>query len=677
MILDVLQHLARSFVVAVAFALIIVDASGNGMLETSWANRDTLYRTTQARIHTDIKDQLATTTLVFQYDIRHTVPVHVRFGMTVASAMTVTSVRYAIDGEWHNLVLQRVDTAAHGPVGGQSDGTNLDYWIGTDGFIVSLADSLLGAHTLEFEVVGVEVLRYLDGRLDFDLPLTLAFYYSPRNTWWSFSAAITFPVRDVRVACRNGQPVVTDTSISMAPTFVDDGRIGVSMEVRLYDLHTRLLSFKRANEDGYAVLIGMASHADDYWVRARRITLMLDRSESAARSYLWLIKPAASACLTRLRAGDEVNVMRFAHWTETLYGAPVPWSPLASEQCQRYIDMTKEDYGTDITRSLRAVLRSQPDTTFENIIVLITDGQTSIDFDAIRAANPHGARILVIGIGDRVNEIGLRRLAAEHRGGYISLTERYEIEARLPMLFRCLGQPLVAEPAVELSPALLVDILPHEVAPLHLGEAFVYSGRYMQGGDVRIRISGTGAFGSFERSATGTLVDSDGGDPVVPKIWARMRIDAVVELMRAEPSGTSRWMEWRDEVIRLGLAFGLLTPFTTFVDGVRAGGDVTDVVEALPRPHVTELSIAPNPAYRRAIIRFEPTFALQNARIDILGMDGRSVECGVIDRIDPGSWMHEIELVDASGAPLPPGVYVVIVRAGTFSRTARIVVLRN
>lgn len=661
----------------VLFAVLTPPASANGVIELSSIVRTKIEMPSAVEIRTTIRDQIATTLHGYRYELASGPAARLRFGMRIGQGMTVTLVRYRLDSVWHVAVTRRADSSGGGPVGGSTNGGTLEREIGTQGFILPFTDSIVGPRAIDIEVTVAEILQYGSGALTYDVPFDLLRRSSTTAIDWSVDARMTFPIHDVVVAPADPRVVVTDTSIMLTRSGTTTAAdLHLSMHVRLADMRLAVLSYKPKTEDGYALMLGLPRNADDQDILPKRFTMVIDHSGSMSGVKMQQAKEAALYCVGRLRVRDEVNVIAFDDKVVSLYQTPKAADAEAIGSCQTFIQRLAVAGGTDITRAMRTALVSYTDTAFVNVIIFITDGISPIDYAGIRAQNTMKTRVFVVGIGSDVNEEGLRRLAVEHRGAYTAIKMAGNVTDSVAALYRSIKDPLIKNPSVSVGPLAMYDMLPLSIPDIYVGEQFALAGRYAVSGDVSVRIAGTGVDGLFDRSFPGRLADSEGdGDPVVPKFWARMRVDALLELMSKEAPNSARWQEWRDEIIRLGLTYGVLTPYTSFAEGPRDGGP-TDVRET---SHVEALDVrvSPNPARGRTTISMDVDTDLMQAEIDIVSMDGQIVRHMTLTQIVAGAWTHDLELVDASGAPLPPGVYVVIVRAGTFRRTARIVVLRN
>ena len=93
----------------------------------------------------------------------------------------------------------------------------------------------------------------------------------------------------------------------------------------------------------------------------------------------------------------------------------------------------------------------------------------------------------------------------------------------------------------------------------------VLTGRYAGSGSGTITVRGETAEGAFERKIDVNLPASQPEHDVLAPLWARKRIDWLMEqdwlgIQRGNPN-----RDVKGDITKLGLAFGLMTQYTSFV----------------------------------------------------------------------------------------------------------------
>ncbi|HSK08443.1 MAG TPA: hypothetical protein VK911_02620, partial [Vicinamibacterales bacterium] len=136
------------------------------------------------------------------------------------------------------------------------------------------------------------------------------------------------------------------------------------------------------------------------------------------------------------------------------------------------------------------------------------------------------------------------------------------------------------------------DLEPARLPDLFAERPLVLAGKYRGDATGEIVITGFTGEGRFERRLAVNRSRVVPAGEALKYLWARERLASLSDL--AGPGGTD--LEAQQEITRLGLEYGLLTEFTSFVavDQVvrRQDGKVTTVKQPLPLPQgVSELAV--------------------------------------------------------------------------------------
>lgn len=249
--------------------------------------------------------------------------------------------------------------------------------------------------------------------------------------------------------------------------------------------------------------------------------------------------------------------------------------------------------GDRVLRVRSVTVNADPPPSPLRIVVFLTDGEVGNEgaiLDAIKR-NRGTTRVFSYGIGNSVNRYLLAE-AAKLGGGeaeFILLPNtaaddeaRAAVDRQAEDAARRLHEktrtPVLANISVEFSPSLsIADIepAPGQIPDLYDVQPLVILGRFTRPGEGTVSIRGTTGAGRWERTlrlaSPPRQPESDGpmaslgGDGVVATLWARARIDALMNSdLRATLHGTPP-AEVRRRIVRLGENFGVMSRFTSFV----------------------------------------------------------------------------------------------------------------
>lgn len=307
----------------------------------------------------------------------------------------------------------------------------------------------------------------------------------------------------------------------------------------------------------------------------RSVLIMLDTSLSMRGEKLERSYEAVESVLRSLTARDSFNLILFNEEVFALGQAPMSASP---DQVERALEFIKSSYlmgGTDLGAALERaaqLLRSMP--AKRRSLVLITDGNPTLSttrmrgiVDRFRRANEAGprARAYVFGIGSDANLQLLGELARTSKGYFDWSRETEDLSFKLKAFTSKIGR----EPADSLelrSNADLYHVYPNRDVTAYDGTRVSFVGRYRRPGRATMTVSG--AFGGtpFSISEEVELPERDDAHPHVARLWARARVDALLNQIALE----GETPEAINEIIALSKKYKFVTPYTSFLAAPRS-----------------------------------------------------------------------------------------------------------
>ncbi|MFN2547602.1 MAG: VWA domain-containing protein, partial [Myxococcales bacterium] len=298
-------------------------------------------------------------------------------------------------------------------------------------------------------------------------------------------------------------------------------------------------------------------------VSCKDVTVVIDRSGSMTGPPMDQACAAGELVVRRLRRGDRVNVIAFDHTVDPLFTKPQPVET-ARDAALQFIHRIRAGGGTNIAAALDAALRAQHGGTEPHIVLFLTDGQSDSE-SALRVAHDDrgDTRVFTFGLGSEVEKALLSRLASTKRGRFTYVESPEVIEQRVGRLFDQIESPALVGLSLEARGATLLRTYPRTLPDLSAGDDLLVASRVMgaPGSQLELVVHGTlgGRQVSYPVSVT---LPERASHPWAGRLWAKSRIDDVLEemaLTRDPPN------ELKDEVIELGLAYDLVTPYTSFL----------------------------------------------------------------------------------------------------------------
>ena len=203
------------------------------------------------------------------------------------------------------------------------------------------------------------------------------------------------------------------------------------------------------------------------------------------------------------------------------------------------------------------------------ICVFMTDGYVGNDEAIIQAVadNARTTRVFSFGIGNSVNRYLLDGMARAGRGAVDYVLLSSDAEAAVNTLTKRIQTPVLTDVSVAFEGLEVRDCVPamnalpdlFDVTPL------IINGRYNRSGAGTIVVRGTTAAGPWEKRIAVETPPLADGNPVAPTLWARSRVDQLLDGHLDEAQTNSLSAELRRQIIALGERYSIMTPLTSFV----------------------------------------------------------------------------------------------------------------
>jgi Ca-activated chloride channel family protein len=312
---------------------------------------------------------------------------------------------------------------------------------------------------------------------------------------------------------------------------------------------------------------------------ARDLVFVVDRSGSMGGRKIEQARAALIAGLATLKPGDRFDVVSFANDVTSLgEGRLLAANDENLARARRAAADLSASGGTAISAALTAAIGlNGGDAQRLFAVVFLTDGDPTVgetDPDRILANFRKSAgttRLFAFGVGSDVKDFLLTKLAVEGRGDARYVREDENLEVPLAALFDRVKTPLLLDPVVEVDGdgVEVSEREPRRLPDLYQGRALVVAGCFKGSGAARFHLRGRSGTDEVKVDVPVEFPASTPARPHVAQIWAKARVDRLLDDMRA--LGPNE--EMRRELLALGLTHQLVTPLTSFLvleDGAKA-----------------------------------------------------------------------------------------------------------
>lgn len=303
--------------------------------------------------------------------------------------------------------------------------------------------------------------------------------------------------------------------------------------------------------------------------RPRDVLVLVDRSASM-RASLPAARRAVAALLEALPSGDGVQVIAFDHEREAFDGAGkgyVSSSPEVANKIDAFLAALKPRGGTELEKALERAAALPRREGRTPVIVLVTDAAVGNEGRLVRRSEEllgDARRLYVLGVGPAVDRRLCERLARANGGAsdVLGIREDVEVLERFARRVRDAG-PILTGLSLAIEGGEVREVCPSAIDDLFAGQPVTVLGRYEGEGPCRFVLTGTSADGRpFRQHVDVELPAVSDEAPGLSRLWAKRRIEALLELADEEPS---KAREVKEEVTRLALACSLTTRYTSLV----------------------------------------------------------------------------------------------------------------
>jgi Ca-activated chloride channel family protein len=341
------------------------------------------------------------------------------------------------------------------------------------------------------------------------------------------------------------------------------------------------LSFREKGEDGYFLLTLSPGLAEEEKVIEKDIVFTLDISGSMEDDdKIESAKSALSYLLGSLGEGDRFGLITFETDVNVFNDRLTEAANAAVKEAKDYVEDLSAGGGTNINDALLRALEYRRDSKRPFYIVFLTDGMPTVgvteEVDIVSNIQKEltGAKLFVFGVGYDVNTHLLDKLSEASKGVSEYVRPDEDLELILTDFYGKIAYPALTELTLGYGNSNALKIYPDPLPDLFYGGEVVVVGRYKNSGSHLVSLEGHkgDALVRFEDEITLTKWGTE--ESFIPRLWARRRIGYLLDEIRMHGENN----ELKDEIVELGVKYGVVTPYTSYL--------VTEE-EALAAPGVT------------------------------------------------------------------------------------------
>ena len=349
-------------------------------------------------------------------------------------------------------------------------------------------------------------------------------------------------------------------------------------------LPTESAPIRSTNEPGFfeaEALLGLGSGsvpgAGAAGGPSKTVIVLFDTSLSMQWEKLERSYQALETLLRTLRPTDHFSLILFNTEIHAL-----PLSSADGGSVQHAIDFVRASRlrgGTDLQHALQAGLQqaTAPGTVNTYLVILsdggatrgpITNGKLAAWYASAWKQLPQiqRPRTYILAVGDDAN-LPLFRMLARQDGVLEHVLSTESMEFKLNSFLSKIGRSPIGQLDLTIAPESAVDTIYPLQAATFSGSLASWVGRYQKPQEnVGFTVQGACDGAPVEIAGKVNFPRESFDHPQLPRLWARARVDALLEKIEREGEDQATI----DEIIRLARQYKFVTPYTSFLAAPRA-----------------------------------------------------------------------------------------------------------
>jgi Ca-activated chloride channel homolog len=311
---------------------------------------------------------------------------------------------------------------------------------------------------------------------------------------------------------------------------------------------------------------------------AKTLIILLDTSLSMQWEKLERSYQALETLLRTLKPDDRFNLLLFNSQTQSFQPAPIPADSRAIQRALDFVRASRLRGGTDLQRALDEGLRQSSSSGGKLYLVLLSDGgatrgpiqngKLAAWYEAAwkRLPEPSRPKTYLFGVGDDVN-LPLLKMLARQDGVLENVLSTEPMDFKLTSFLSKIGRSPIGQLQLSVTPDAAVDSVYTMQDSAFSGSMAMWVGRFQKTQqDTAFTVRGVRDGVPLAISTKVILPRESFDHPQLPRLWARARVDALLEKIQREGEDQASI----DEIIRLARQYKFVTPYTSFLAVPRA-----------------------------------------------------------------------------------------------------------
>jgi Ca-activated chloride channel family protein len=376
--------------------------------------------------------------------------------------------------------------------------------------------------------------------------------------------------------------------INLPPGLKDGGNRDFILHYRLAgdQIESGLLLYEGEKEKFFLLMMQPPVRIRPKDLPPREYIFILDVSGSMNGFPLDISKKLFKDLINNLTTGDKFNLILFAGGSRVFSEHSVAANQQNVKKAIQVIDNEQGGGGTELLPALQQALALPGEEHMARTVLILTDGYVDVEkeaFELIRK-NLGRANFFAFGIGSSVNRFLIEGIARVGQAESFIVTQQDQADETGEKFRKYVLSPVLSKIKVDYNGFTVYDVEPLSIPDILAERPVIIFGKYKGSATGTIKLKGISGGGNIYSTVLQVNSSKPGVNYKALKyLWARQRIAILADFNQI--AGNE---DLKNEITRLGLAYNLLTDFTSFVaidEQVRnVNGKIVRVEQPLPLP---------------------------------------------------------------------------------------------
>jgi Ca-activated chloride channel family protein len=310
----------------------------------------------------------------------------------------------------------------------------------------------------------------------------------------------------------------------------------------------------------------------------KALVILFDTSLSMQWEKLERSYQALEELLRSLKPADKFTLVLFNSGTQAFQPTQTAAESSKVQAALDFVRASRLRGGTDLQGALKEGLQQCAGSAGSPYLVLLSDGGATqgiltngklaawYEAEWKRLPEANRPKTYVFGVGDDAN-LPLLKLLAREDGVLENVLSTEPMEFKLNSFLSKIGRSPIGQLDLKVSPEAAVDLVYPLQDSAFSGSMAMWVGRYSKSQqDVEFTVKGVRDGAPFAIAKKAGLPAESAEHPQLPRLWARARVDALLEKIEREGEDQASI----EEIIRLARQYKFVTPYTSFLAVPRA-----------------------------------------------------------------------------------------------------------